>query len=263
MPVRFRSTHGALLLHDCSLTMDKLDLFEATPPTSQLTSEDLMSSAAPAVRTWFLTFLNLRLRDDNRSSKDVLGYLEAENKYAESYFKVLEPLVNGLADDLDSRLPDVEVSQPNLQGSYIYYRKRGPGDEYWNMYRVPVQLVANEAQHGGQHANLAAAVQAAAAAVQAAAAADVKSNKQGSSNALHQAAGEQLVFDENGLSANHSYWDVYETEVSPDGTKIAFAYDTVGAENYSLQVSDLSESGWVSLAADSALLLCFFLAGGS
>jgi dipeptidyl aminopeptidase/acylaminoacyl peptidase len=48
---------------------------------------------------------------------------------------------------------------------------------------------------------------------------------------------EQLVLHENQLSAGHSYWDVYEKEVSPDGSRIAFTYDTVGDECYSLQVS--------------------------
>jgi protease II len=152
------------------------------------------------------------------------------------------------------------ILQPTLKGGYVYYSKRGPGDDYWNMYRLPLQQQQQQqnkaasrpaAQHVG---NLAEAVQAAAAAVQNVSAAGAGAGSLASSQTQQQpgskpsnqqqqqqqgvVAAEQLVLDENSLSAGHSYWDVYEKEVSPDGSRIAFTYDTVGDECYSLQVSD-------------------------
>jgi hypothetical protein len=55
-----------------------------------------------------------RLRDDSRSSKEVLHYLESENRYADAYFVQLQPLVDNLADSMDAALPHVEVSQVRL-----------------------------------------------------------------------------------------------------------------------------------------------------
>lgn len=52
-----------------------------------------------------------RLRDDSRSNKEVLGYLEAENEYADAYFEQLQPLVDSLADSMSDALPAVEVAQ--------------------------------------------------------------------------------------------------------------------------------------------------------
>jgi protease II len=152
--------------------------------------------------------------------------------------------------------------QPTLKGSYLYYSKRGPGDDYWNMYRLPLQQQqqneAASAPAGQQVTNLAKAVQAAAAAVQSAAAAeaaDAGTSSVTSSHAKQQSgnqppssqqqqqqdmvAAEQLVLDENSLSAGHSYWDVYEKQLSPDGSRVAFTYDTVGDERYSLQVGNM------------------------
>jgi protease II len=157
--------------------------------------------------------------------------------------------------------------QPKLKGDYLYYSKRGPGDDYWNMYRIPLQQQQKQQQMqqgmyrtaatgpAGQPASLAEAVQSAAEAVQSAAAtASTTAASSPSSSGVqqqsilqasnkeqqqHSATSEQLVLDENSLSAGHTYWDVYEKEVSPDGSRIAFTYDTVGDECYSLQVGGL------------------------
>jgi protease II len=55
-----------------------------------------------------------RLRDDSRSDTEVLGYLKAENDYADAYFEQLPPLVDSLADSMDAAVPAVEVSQVGL-----------------------------------------------------------------------------------------------------------------------------------------------------
>jgi len=94
---------------------------------------------------------------------------------------------------------------------YLYYQKRGPGDEYWNTYRRPLQLQHVAANTGGNPAGSGKLAQAVAAA---AAAAIAKAAAGGSS-----ASSEELVLDENDLSAQHQYWDADVVEVSPDGCR--------------------------------------------
>jgi hypothetical protein len=65
------------------------------------------------------SFRARRLRDDSRSDPEVLGYLKAENVYADAYFEQLQPLVDSLADSMDATVPAVEVSQVGLQDRYM------------------------------------------------------------------------------------------------------------------------------------------------
>jgi protease II len=60
-----------------------------------------------------------RLRDDSRSDKNVLGYLTAENDYADACFEQLQLLVDSLADSMDAAVPAVEVGQVGLQETYL------------------------------------------------------------------------------------------------------------------------------------------------
>lgn len=176
--------------------------------------------------------LNSRLRDDTRQDSKVLDYLQQENNYAEQYFKQLDPTIDSLVHEMDSRVPDTEISQPELFNGHIYYRKRGPGDDYWTQYRWPLSQSTTEQQSNSTNAatpNLAEAV--------AAAVTDVTAYPKRSFNSL-----QQVVLDETVLSAGHKYWDIYCAVVSPDGARIAVPYDIVGDECYQIQVSHMYSS---------------------
>jgi protease II len=133
---------------------------------------------------------------------------------------------------MDASHPDVEIGHLKQHGNYLYYKKRGAVDDYWNTYRLPLPLFSGDtpgASDSSSSSSLAQAV-AAAAADAVAGATDVSSSSSSSGSR------EQLVLDENLLSARQQYWDAYVVEISPDGSRIAVGFDTVGDECYSLQV---------------------------
>ncbi len=78
-------------------------------------------------------------------------------------------------------------------------------------------------------------------------------------------ATEEILLDENALALGHEYFRLAACEVSPDHSRLAYAVDTSGAEQFVLTVKDLrtgdllgepvsNMSGNVAWAADSATL---------
>jgi oligopeptidase B len=63
------------------------------------------------------------LRDDSRQSKDVLGYLEAENAYRDAYMAPSTRLEQKLYDELVARLKPDDASVPVLDRGYYYYSR--------------------------------------------------------------------------------------------------------------------------------------------
>lgn len=70
------------------------------------------------------------LRDDTRSSPEVLAVLERENAYADRYFAPLGPLVETLTTELKSRLPGNEHSVPYWDQGRWWQRCFEEGLEY-------------------------------------------------------------------------------------------------------------------------------------
>src|SRR6202451_399900 len=70
------------------------------------------------------------LRDDKRKSKDVLGYLEAENAYRDTYMAPSAGLTQKLYDELVARLKPDDASVPVLDRAYFYYSRFVPGLDY-------------------------------------------------------------------------------------------------------------------------------------
>jgi protease II len=190
----------------------------------------------------------------------VLQYLQAENTYAEAYFKPLQQLVNDIMHDMDMTNPDVEVSAPKVHNGYVYYNTRGPGQDYWDAYRrplvhpvtqsaaaAPIDVTAAGGYENKPGSSLAAAVAGAMAAAQqetrppGSSTGSQPGSSSGSNGGQPGSSGssteEKLVLDQNRLSRGHTYWDVVSHEVSPDGQLVAYLVDTVGDEDFALQVS--------------------------
>lgn len=53
-------------------------------------------------------------------------------------------------------------------------------------------------------------------------------------------APEEVLFDQPALAKGHGFFQIGDWQVSPDGTKVAFAEDTVGRRQYVLKVKDLT-----------------------
>ena len=75
------------------------------------------------------------LRDDSRSNKEVLAYLESENSYAEKWFESKHDYKTDIVDELIEQLPSEEISFPINNNGYIYYEKLNKGDQLPRFYK--------------------------------------------------------------------------------------------------------------------------------
>jgi oligopeptidase B len=133
------------------------------------------------------------LRDDTRKSKDVLGYLQAENAYRDAYMAPSAGLTQKLYDELVARLKPDDASVPVLERGYFYYSRFVPGLDY-----------------------------------------AVYARRKGS-----MTAPEEVLLDGNAMAQGHSYFQIGDTEVSPDGALLAYTEDDVGRRQYTLHVKNL------------------------
>ena len=70
------------------------------------------------------------MRDDTRKSKKVINHLKKENKYLEAWFSDGEDLRKELFNEIVRRVPKKEDSVPVKIGSFEYFRRYKPGNEY-------------------------------------------------------------------------------------------------------------------------------------
>jgi oligopeptidase B len=70
------------------------------------------------------------LRDDTRSSPQVLDYLKAENAYTDRTLEPLAALRATVQKELTDRVPPQDSSVPFREGEYWYYTRFAPGQEY-------------------------------------------------------------------------------------------------------------------------------------
>jgi oligopeptidase B len=77
------------------------------------------------------------LRDDDRTSKDVLDHLEAENRYTEQQQAHLQGLREELYEEMLSHLKQTDEDVPHRDGAYLYYSKTQAGLSYKIHCRKP------------------------------------------------------------------------------------------------------------------------------
>ena len=70
------------------------------------------------------------LRDDTRTSKEVLDYLAAENAYRDASMASTAPLQAQLYAELVKRIKPDDASVPELKHGYWYYSRYEPGKDY-------------------------------------------------------------------------------------------------------------------------------------
>ena len=75
------------------------------------------------------------LRDDSRSDKEVLAYLDSENSYADKWFESRHDFKTDIVNELIEQLPDEEESFPLKNNGYIYYEKLNKGDQLPKFYK--------------------------------------------------------------------------------------------------------------------------------
>ena len=68
------------------------------------------------------------LRDDQRGKPEVLGYLRAENAYADAMTRRSRPLEQRLFREMVGHIKETDLSVPELSDGYYYYSRtvKGP-----------------------------------------------------------------------------------------------------------------------------------------
>ncbi len=84
------------------------------------------------------------LRDDKRKNKEMLGYLNAENAYADQQMQPLKPVEDALYAEIVGRVKQDDDSVPYRDRGYWYFSRFQAGQDY------PVYLRAKAAADGSQ-----------------------------------------------------------------------------------------------------------------
>jgi oligopeptidase B len=84
------------------------------------------------------------LRDDTRSSPEVIAYLQAENAYTDAMLAPVKPLEERIYAEIVGRIRQDDASVPYLHRGYWYYTRFEPGREYPVYARRPGSLEAAE-----------------------------------------------------------------------------------------------------------------------
>jgi len=134
------------------------------------------------------------LRDDKRQDPDVIGYLEAENRYGSSVLSRSGDVQERLYEEIVGRIKQDDSSVPYFDGGYWYYQRFEEGQQYGIVARKKGTLEAEE----------------------------------------------EVLVDQNQLAKAHDFFKLANWKVSPDGTKLALAIDTVGRRQYDVVFKDLA-----------------------
>ena len=148
------------------------------------------------------------LRDDKRKDADMLGYLKAENAYADALLAPLKPVQDQLYDEIVARIKQDDSSVPYRDRGWWYYSRFEQGKDY------PIHARRKDG-----------------------AGVDALSIQE--ANAAGDFAAEQLLFDVNAMAAGKDYYAVGGRTVSQDNRMVVYGDDTNGRRQYTLRVKDL------------------------
>jgi oligopeptidase B len=81
---------------------------------------------------------------NRRDDRDVLAYLEAENRYAAEVLAPCEPLRQRLLEEMRSRIPARVSSPPYRDGEFFYYARYEEDQNYPILCRKPGSMDADE-----------------------------------------------------------------------------------------------------------------------
>ncbi len=112
----------------CSSTRQNSSMKQAsatpTPPVAAVEHRPVIAPGGTRIDPYYW------LRDDLRLDAKVLGYLNAENAYANAMMAPLAPLQSALYEEIVSRIPKDDVTVPFREQGYWYYTRFESGREY-------------------------------------------------------------------------------------------------------------------------------------
>ncbi len=148
-----------------------------------------------------------------KDTPEVTAYLEAENAWTSASTDHLADLREAIFGEIKGRTKETDLSVPSRNRGWWYYGRSFEGREYGTSCRAPITDEADWVPP--QPAEDAGPDQPA-------------------------LPGEQVLLDHDSLADGHDFYSVGGVTVSPDGTLLAYATDTVGNERYVLEVKDLT-----------------------
>jgi len=148
------------------------------------------------------------LRDDTRKNPEMLGYLAAENAYADAVLAPLKPIEDKLYDEIVGRIKQDDASVPVRERGWWYYARFEAGRDYAIQAR----------RRDGAGVDAASILKA---------------------NAAGDFSGEQILLDENAMAQGKDYFNIGEYEVSPDNRIMAWAEDDNGRRQYAIRFRNL------------------------
>ncbi|KAE9618571.1 putative oligopeptidase B [Lupinus albus] len=175
------------------------------------------------------------LRDDSRTSPEVLSYLREENEYTDSIMSGTKNFEGKLFAEIRGRIKEDDISAPLRKGRYYYYKKTLEGKEYVQYCR---RLISDNQKVPSVYDTMPTGP---------------------------EAPQEHIILDENIKAQNHQYYSIGAFQVSPNNKLVAYAEDTKGNEIYTVYVIDaetqtpigeplLGVTSYLEWAGDDALV---------
>jgi oligopeptidase B len=134
-----------------------------------------------------------------KSSPEVIRYLEAENAYTAAVTHDLQSFAETLYREMLGRIKQTDLSVPTRRGAYYYYSRTQQGQQY------PIQC----------------------------------RKKAAGDDTFDEKAAEEILLDENELARGVKFLSLGALVVSDDDNLLAYTTDTTGYRQYRLQVKDL------------------------
>lgn len=159
------------------------------------------------------------LRDESRSSTEMLDHLKAENEYTEKMTSHLSDLRKTLYDEMVGSIQETDYTTPAPRdGKYWYYTRTNKGESYKNYCRAPINIDAT-ADEAYEYPT-------------------IEWDGKAETEILPK---EEVYLDVNALAKDKSYCSVSSLSISPNTQNLlAYAVDFTGDEIYNLYVKDLN-----------------------
>lgn len=135
-----------------------------------------------------------------KSSPEVIEYLNAENAYTAEWLKPTENLQAKLFVEMKSHIKETDTSVPVRDGEWFYFTHTKEGLQY------PIHCRKPAAANGS----------------------------------MDEAAHEEVLLDVNELAKDQPFMSLGAFGVSPDGTMLAYTTDNTGFRQYTLHLRNLS-----------------------
>ena len=145
---------------------------------------------------------------ESRDADEVVAHLRDENRYTEQVMSPLDGLRQTIFDEIKSRVKETDLSVPVIKDQWAYYVRTIEGSSYPLHCRRPLPArVADDV------------------------AAVARWLTDGADDPT-QTEGEQVLLDENLEAEGREFFEIGVFEVSPDHTRLLWAFDQSGDERF-------------------------------